>query len=135
MPLELSQVEKGDIAEIAKLDQIACPNEGIVHIIRKLQSDEGMDVSTSFAQWTATGMEHHAGTFWKVVDSETHELVSVAKFTFQYHEGEAYKDTPTPPIEGETPLPKRLIEFFAWLNKTSDEYAKEHFAGKPHACT
>lgn len=134
MPLELSQVEKGDIADIAKLDQIACPNEGVVHIIRQLQRDEGMDVSTSFARWIATGIEHHAGTFWKVVDSETHELVSVAKFTFQYHEGEAYQDTPTPPVEGETPLPKRLIDFFAWLNQMSDEYAKEHFAGKPHSC-
>jgi hypothetical protein len=131
MPLEIRQVEKGDLADIAKLDQIAMPGVGINYTIRQLQREEGIDVTYSFARWISTGFEHHAETFWKVVDSESSELVSVGKFTFQYHEGEAYQDTP---IEGEEPPPKRLVDFFAWLNKKSDEFAKENFAGKPHAC-
>ncbi|KAI4738525.1 hypothetical protein E4T50_11012 [Aureobasidium sp. EXF-12298] len=130
MPLEIRQVEKGDMADIAQLDQIAMPSIGINHAIRKVQKEEGMDVTYSFARWISTGFEHQAATFWKVVDSETNELVSIGKFTFQYHEGEAYQDTP---IEGEEPPPKRLVDFFTWLNKKSDEFAKENFVGRPHA--
>jgi hypothetical protein len=131
MPLEIRQVEKGDIADIARLDQVAMPNVGIHYTIEKVQKEEGVDITYSFERWISTGMEHHAQTFWKVVDTETNEMISVAKFSFQYHEGEAYQDAS---IEGEEPPPKRLIDFFTWLNKKSDEFAKEHFAGRPHAC-
>ncbi|KAI4854506.1 hypothetical protein E4T44_00127 [Aureobasidium sp. EXF-8845] len=130
MPLEIRQVEKGDILSIAQLDQIAMRDYGVHHTIEKVQKEEGVDITYSFERWISTGMEHHAQTFWKVVDSETDELVSVAKFTFQYHEGEAYQDTP---VEGEKPPPKRLLDFFTWLNKRSEEIAKEHYAGSPHA--
>jgi hypothetical protein len=106
MPLEIRQVEKGDIADIARLDQVAMPNVGIHYTIEKVQKEEGVDITYSFERWISTGMEHHAQTFWKVVDTETNEMISVAKFSFQYHEGEAYQDTP---IEGEEPPPKRLI--------------------------
>jgi hypothetical protein len=132
MPLEIRQVEKGDIAKIAQLDQIAMRDYGVHHTIEKVQKEEGVDITYSFERWISSGMEHHAQTFWKVVDSETDELVSVAKFTFQYHKGEAYQDTP---VEGEKPPPKRLLDFFAWLNKRSEAIAKEHYTGTPHACT
>jgi hypothetical protein len=133
MPLEIRQVEKGDIPDIAKLDQIAMKDYGTHHTIEKVQKEEGVDITYSFERWMSAGMEHYAQTFWKVVDTDNNnEMISVAKFTFQYHEGEAYQDTP---VKGEEPPPERLTEFFTWLNKRSDEIARENYTGRPHACT
>ncbi|THW27022.1 hypothetical protein D6D25_06302 [Aureobasidium pullulans] len=81
-------------------------------------------------RFISMGMEHNSQSFWKVVDTDTDEMISVAKFTFQYNEGEAYQDTP---VEGEAPPPKRLLEFFGQINKVSNEFARQNYAGRPHA--
>ncbi|KAG9959795.1 hypothetical protein KCU61_g7096, partial [Aureobasidium melanogenum] len=130
MPLEIRQVEKDDIPTIARMDRIIMRDVGISNAIWKIQEAEGIDITYSFERFISNGMEHHAETFWKVVDTDSNEMISVAKFSFQYHEGEAYQDTP---VEGEEPPPKKLVEFFTWLNKKSNEFAQENFAGRPHA--
>ena len=132
MPLEVRQVEKGDIAQIARMDRVVMRDVGISNAIWKIQEEEGIDITYSFERFISTGMEHHAETFWKVVDSESNEMISVAKFTFQYHQGEGYQDTP---VEGEQPPPKRLMDFFKSLNKKSNKFAEENLAGRPHART
>ncbi|KAI5206626.1 hypothetical protein E4T38_03670 [Aureobasidium subglaciale] len=130
MPLEVRQVEAGDIADIARMDRITMKDVGISRAIWKIQEAEGMDITYSFMRFISIGMEHHAKTFWKVVDTESNELVAVGKFTFQYHEGEAYQDTP---VGGEEAIPKSLLDFFAWLNVGSTEFAKQNFTGRRHA--
>ncbi|KAI4725120.1 hypothetical protein E4T49_07145 [Aureobasidium sp. EXF-10728] len=130
MPLEIRQVEKGDIADIARMDRIVMKDVGISNAIWRIQESLNMDITYSFERFISNGMEHHAETFWKVVDTDTDEMISVAKFSFQYHEGEAYQDTP---VEGEEPPPKKLLDFFTALNEKSNEFAKDNFAGRPHA--
>ncbi|CAD0082817.1 unnamed protein product, partial [Aureobasidium vineae] len=132
MPLEVRQVEKNDIADIAKMDRIVMKDVGISNAIWRIQEAENIDITYAFERFISNGMEHHAETFWKVVDTESNEMISVAKFSFQYHEGEAYQDTP---VEGEEPPPKKLLEFFTALNEKSNEFAKENFTGRPHART
>jgi hypothetical protein len=132
MPLEIRQVEKSDIAEIARMDRIVMKDVGISNAIWRIQEEEGIDITYSFERFISNGMEHHAETFWKVIDSESNEMLSVAKFTFQYHHGEAYQDTA---VEGEQPPPKKLMDFFISLNKKSNEFAEQNFAGRPHART
>lgn len=132
MPLEVRQVERSDIADIAKMDQLIMADVGITRAIWKIQEEEGDDITYSFMRFISMGMEHNSQSFWKVVDTDTDEMISVAKFTFQYHEGEAYQDTP---VEGEAPPPKRLLEFFGQINKVSNEFAKQNYAGRPHART
>ncbi|TIA16131.1 hypothetical protein D6C80_04762 [Aureobasidium pullulans] len=130
MPLEVRQVERSDIADIAKMDQLIMADVGITRAIWKIQEEEGDDITYSFMRFISMGMEHNSQSFWKVVDTDTDEMISVAKFTFQYHEGEAYQDTP---VEGEAPPPKRLLEFFGQINKVSNEFARQNYAGRPHA--
>lgn len=132
MPLEVRQVERSDIADIAKMDQLIMADVGITRAIWKIQEEEGDDITYSFMRFISMGMEHNSQSFWKVVDTDTDEMISVAKFTFQYHEGEAYQDTP---VEGEAPPPKRLLEFFGQINKASNEFARQNHAGRPHART
>ncbi|THW87287.1 hypothetical protein D6D18_07352 [Aureobasidium pullulans] len=130
MPLEVRQVERSDIADIAKMDQLIMADVGITRAIWKIQEEEGDDITYSFMRFISMGMEHNSQSFWKVVDTDTDEMISVAKFTFQYHEGEAYQDTP---VEGEAPPPTRLLEFFGQINKVSNEFARQNYAGRPHA--
>ena len=132
MPLEVRQVERSDIADIAKMDQLIMADVGITRAIWKIQEEEGDDITYSFMRFISMGMEHNSQSFWKVVDTATDEMITVAKFTFQYHEGEAYQDTP---VEGEAPPPKRLLEFFGQINKVSNEFARQNYAGRPHART
>ncbi|KAI5205359.1 hypothetical protein E4T39_03071 [Aureobasidium subglaciale] len=130
MPLEVRQVEEGDLADIARMDRITMKDVGISRAIWKIQEAENIDITYAFMRFISIGMEHHAKTFWKVVDTESDELIAVGKFTFQYHEGEAYRDTP---VEGEEAIPKKLLEFFAWLNVGSNEFAKHNFTDRRHA--
>ncbi|KAK6005379.1 hypothetical protein QM012_008158 [Aureobasidium pullulans] len=130
MPLELRQVEKSDIPAIGRMDRLVMKENGISQAIWKIQEAAGIDTTYAFERFISTGMEHHAETFWKIVDTDIDEMISVAKFSFQYHEGEAYQDTP---VQGEEPPPQKLLEFFTWLNKESNAFAKENFAGRPHA--
>jgi hypothetical protein len=135
MPLEIQTVTKHDIADIAKLDCLAMKDAGISKTIWKVQAEEGIDVTASQQDFFATGMSHHGDTYWKVVDTETNDLVSVGKFVFQYHEGEQDMEVQEKEEQRkEQEANQRVANMFAYISRVPRQFAEDHYKGRPHAC-
>ena len=131
MPLKLETVGKSDLHEIAKLDQVAMKDMGISQAIWKIQEEEGIDRTEAFVSFSSIGMGEDGQHFYKVVDTDTDEMISVAKFRIQ---PKSKKEKSKQETSGSTPPPNaKLSELFAWLNTVPNEFAEANFAGLPHA--
>lgn len=132
MPLEVQQVEKGDLPTIAALDQLVMKENGTTQVIWHIQDEEGIERTAAFTSFISSGMEKHGDTFWKVVDTDIGSIISVAKFMFHYEKAD--ESMATTLSDGPRPNP-RLIDFFRESGAVGDKWAKEHFTGRPHART
>lgn len=138
--LELSPVERSDFSEIARIDDVAMKDNGIKQVIDIAVAKEGIPRTIFFNNYLANGFdESKPWTFWKVVDSETGEIISVAKYSFQ-HEAEVAPQQDPPQanqkhVDGENRPPSaELIQLITeTLSKDWSEFVTEHAAGKPHA--
>lgn len=141
--LEILSVERSDLSEIARIDDVAMKNNGIKQVIDIAVAKEGISKAVFFNNYLENGFdESKPRTFWKVVDSETGEMISVAMYSFQ-HEAHGPEVAPRqdPPranqkhVDGENEPPSaELIQLITGtLSRDWSEFVTEHAAGKPHA--
>ncbi|KAL1306926.1 hypothetical protein AAFC00_005569 [Neodothiora populina] len=136
MPFEVAPVQMADLPEVARIDQAAMKNNGITQAIGIATSAQNMDRTTLFLEYIARDFDKDKETFWKVIDTDTGEIVSVAKYSFNYHEGQGVDDilaqgqtSPATKYDPDGSLDQVMSTLFeSWAN-----FARRNIQGKPHA--
>ncbi|KAL1306927.1 hypothetical protein AAFC00_005569 [Neodothiora populina] len=155
MPFEVAPVQMADLPEVARIDQAAMKNNGITQAIGIATSAQNMDRTTLFLEYIARDFDKDKETFWKVIDTDTGEIVSVAKYSFNYRtevarprgslsideanlqdEGQGVDDilaqgqtSPATKYDPDGSLDQVMSTLFeSWAN-----FARRNIQGKPHA--
>lgn len=84
MMFQIGLVEDSDLDEIAGIDAVAMADNGAARAVEKAIPGSGprRDIFLMWIRKTFKQDEAHA--FWKVVDAETGEIVSAAKWSYYY---------------------------------------------------
>ncbi|KAJ9630669.1 hypothetical protein H2203_001192 [Taxawa tesnikishii (nom. ined.)] len=114
---QIGLVEDSDLDEIAGIDAVAMADNGAARAVEKAIPGSGprRDIFLMWIRKTFKQDEAHA--FWKVVDAETGEIVSAAKWSYYY--------------EPKAPECRRREEVALWRNW--ETFKKEHVEGMRYA--
>ncbi|GAB7348419.1 hypothetical protein MBLNU459_g6846t2 [Dothideomycetes sp. NU459] len=93
MPFRVALADESDVPAIARLDEAAMKDNGITQAIGIALVSEGVPRSEFFMTYIRGAFPKDAQSFWKVVDTETGEIVSVAWFSFDHGDS---KPSPAP---------------------------------------
>ena len=121
-------MNRSELLDVVKLDAAAMKDNGITQAIEVALAAEGRSRDDFFLSYMYAGFEQDK--IWKVVDTNTGDMVSVARFSFQREPGEpaniTSKNDSEPPSERMQKVMKRLFG-------VAMEFAKDNYTGRPHA--
>jgi len=102
---------------------------GVTQFIDKSLAAEGLSRPDFFADYIRPAIKNK--TTWKVVDKDTNTMVSVAQWIFQYDTSEPTEKTTIG--ENKTPPSENMRRVMNMLFAASQEFARTHYLGRPHA--
>lgn len=143
MLFQVAQAEESDLRDIAmRLDQAAMSDNGINQTLDKVLAQQNKSRADFFLEYISGGFKNDRETFWKVVDSDTGDLVAAAWYGFHVAgDRQSKQSSPSPPSKdvGVAPAVQQssedayLMEVMTKLFRDWHDFKKEHIRDQPHA--